>query len=142
MRPTLLLFHPQLRTSLPQTVRRDLSSRLFARLKTTTNSPTLKTPRTPKEEAPLLKTKDGSPAGLRTPGTSPAAHAKSAIRRGTNDTPIKLGLHVDLRLYRTTGAHSDLSWRNGSDTFPGNATIDHHIPLRRIMSPRCAGLCR
>ncbi|EYE99711.1 uncharacterized protein EURHEDRAFT_444938 [Aspergillus ruber CBS 135680] len=82
MRPTLLLFHPQLRTSLPQTVRRDLSSRLFARLKTTTNSPTLKTPRTPKEEAPLLKTKDGSPAGLRTPGTSPAAHAKSAIRRG------------------------------------------------------------
>ncbi|ODM23784.1 hypothetical protein SI65_01373 [Aspergillus cristatus] len=81
MRPTLLLFHPQLRTSLPRTVRRDLSSRLFARLKTTTtNSP--KNPRAAKEEPPQLKTKNGSPAGLRTPASSPAAHAKTAIRRG------------------------------------------------------------
>ena len=86
MRPALLLFHPQLRTSLPRVLRRDLDNRLFARLKTTTTNPP-RTSRTPKDDSALLKYKDGISAGSRTPTSSSTIHAKSSIRRGMNSNP-------------------------------------------------------
>ncbi|GFG11228.1 hypothetical protein IFM5058_05320 [Aspergillus udagawae] len=69
--------HPQLRAALPRSVQRDLSSRLFARFKTTQNafkgngSPAVK----PKEN-------NGSLTGSSASTSSPTTHAKTTIRRG------------------------------------------------------------
>ncbi|KAI9930997.1 hypothetical protein AWENTII_004215 [Aspergillus wentii] len=71
-----VLLHPQLRTSLPRAVRRDLNSRLFTRFKTTQ-----KPLRSSKDEVPSLKPKDPNVIASRNP-TTPSAHAKTTIRRG------------------------------------------------------------
>ncbi|KAJ9296093.1 hypothetical protein DTO271G3_5668 [Paecilomyces variotii] len=77
MRPQIL-FHPQLRmSSLPRWVRRDLNSRLFLRLKTTT-----RVPRAPKESALPAKTSSTIPAAPRPSPPTPATHAKTTVRRG------------------------------------------------------------
>ncbi|KAF7597238.1 hypothetical protein BBP40_008080 [Aspergillus hancockii] len=72
-----ILFHPQLRTSLPRTVRRDINNRLFARLKTT-QSPF----RPPKNETPAINPKENNATAPRSSGPSTIAHAKSPVRRG------------------------------------------------------------
>ncbi|KAE8355629.1 hypothetical protein BDV28DRAFT_30701 [Aspergillus coremiiformis] len=72
-----ILFHPQLRSLFPRGVRRDLNSRLFARLKTT------QTPfRLSKNETPSLKPKENNVTAQRSSTQSTTAHAKEAIRRG------------------------------------------------------------
>ncbi|KAE8159012.1 hypothetical protein BDV40DRAFT_303686 [Aspergillus tamarii] len=76
MRPQILL-HPQLRTSLPRAVQRDLNSTIFARLKTT------QTPfRLSKNETPALKPKESNATAGRSSPQSATAHAKTTIRRG------------------------------------------------------------
>ncbi|KAE8152631.1 hypothetical protein BDV25DRAFT_150770 [Aspergillus avenaceus] len=70
------LFHPQLRTSLLRSLRRDLNSRLFTRLKTTQNA------FRSKNEAPALKPKENNATAPRTSTSSATTHAKTTIRRG------------------------------------------------------------
>lgn len=74
-----ILFHTQLRASaLPRWVRRDLSSRLFARLKTTQKAPSA-----PKDNlAPSQSNISHPPPPARTSVSSATNHAKTVIRKG------------------------------------------------------------
>lgn len=86
MRPAILILHPHLRASFPRALQKDLSSRLFARLKTTTP----RNPRGIKEENLGSKAKDAGSSGSRIPTSSPAGHAKTSIRRGMMPKPASL----------------------------------------------------
>ncbi|OOF97953.1 hypothetical protein ASPCADRAFT_128136 [Aspergillus carbonarius ITEM 5010] len=73
MRPFILL-SAQLRSTLPRSVRRDLNSKLFTRLKTTQNPV-----QPPKSEVPFIKRNTTAP---RNPQPSPAKHARLTFRKG------------------------------------------------------------
>lgn len=111
-----ILFHPQLRTSLPRTVQRDLRSRLFTRLKTQNAF----------RAAPETNARN-----------APAQHAKTTIRRGTRNLLIPQYVS-DGVWYRATGAHIDLQWWNGQDDVPEHVASHDGLLVRSKLRSRCA----
>lgn len=80
--------HPQLRAALPRSVQRDLSSRLFTRLKTTQNAF-----KGNGLSAAKPKENNGSLTGSSASTNSPTTHAKTTIRRGSGIPWTKLNRH-------------------------------------------------